>query len=148
MRFPVVIHKEKATSYGVMVPDVPGAPGLRVAMYGARMLADAILAWKKPGLLPTEAFDVYGKRMISLLEAWQAILRRFYDGSIMAAYATGMSIRERFPGRLSGMMQNHVQRHFAAMACGADTEKRHRRGMMDFPCSHPRGYDPAAHAIA
>ncbi len=58
------------------------------------------------------------------------------------------TIRERFPGRLSGMMQNHVQRHFAAMACGADTEKRHRRGMMDFPCSHPRGYDPAARAIA
>jgi flavin-dependent dehydrogenase len=124
------------------------SPGLRVAMYGARMLADAILAWKKPGLLPAEAFDVYGKRMIPLLEAWQAIIRRFYDGSIMAAYATGMSIRERFPGRLSGMMRNHVQRHFAAMACGADTEKRHRRGMMDFPCSHPRGYDPAAHAIA
>ena len=124
------------------------SPGLWVAMHGAEMLADAIIAWKRPGLLPEVAFDDYGRRMVSMLEAWQAIIRRFYDGSIMAAYATGMSIRARFPGRLSGMMQNHVQRHFAAMACGAFTEKRYSRGMMDFLCSHPRGFDPADYAIA
>lgn len=124
------------------------SPGLWVAMYGAELLADAILAWKQPGLLPAAAFDHYGQRMTSLLEAWQAIIRRFYDGSIMAAYATGMSIRERFPGRLSNMMQNHVNRHFAAMACGAYTEKRYSCGLMDFLCSHPRGFVPADYAIA
>lgn len=124
------------------------SPGLWVAMHGAEMLAKAILAWNQPGLLPASAFDDYSRRMTSLLESWQAIIRRFYDGSIMAAYATGMAMRERFPGRLSGMMQNHVQRHFAAMACGAYTEKPYSRGMMDFLCSHPRGFDPADYAIA
>lgn len=124
------------------------SPGLWVAMYGAELLSHAILSWNRPGVLPAAAFDGYGKRMTSLLEAWQALIRRFYDGSIMAAYATGMSIRARFPGRLSGLMQSHVQRHFAAMACGAFTEKRYSRGMMDFLCSHPRGFDPADYAIA
>jgi flavin-dependent dehydrogenase len=121
------------------------SPGLWIALRSGECLADLIRPeggnrW--PQLLAT-----YESEMRERLIAWQDLIEKFYNGEMMAAYATGGHFAGKFPGPFFQILNRHVGRHFAAMCCGAYTERSYSRRLLNFMCKNPRGFDPKAYAI-
>ena len=120
------------------------SPGLWVAMHSAELLAKAITTEGNLRTVLTE----YERKMFQLLESWQSLIAHFYDGSMMAAQAAGRKIRVRFPGPVSGLMERHVSRNFAAMCCGAWTCRAYSQGLLRFLTKHTWDCEPATYSIA
>lgn len=123
------------------------SPGLWIAMHGAETLAGTLSRWRGPGPVTKEFLAEFESETIRMLEAWQALVQRFYDGSIMASYATGGMMRKRLPAWIANVMERHIQRNFAGMACGIYTQRAYSRKLMDFLCTHTRGHQAADYAI-
>ncbi len=124
------------------------SPGLWIAMRGGELLSDLVpkvapSAEEWPRLLKRYEQGIFG-----MLSAWQELVAKFYDGSMMASYAAGQAIMAKYPGRVSNWFQGHVQRNFAGMACGIYTERRYSRALMGFLCKHTYGHQSADYAIA
>jgi len=121
------------------------SPGMWIAMRAGECLADLISPtgpndW--PNLLAT-----YESEIRQRLTAWQELIAKFYNGEMMAAYATGTRYGMKFPRALFRVLNTHVERNFAAMCCGAYTERPYSRKLMKLICDNPRGFDPADFAI-
>lgn len=121
------------------------SPGMWIALRSGECLADLIQVeasnnW--PRLLATYEAEMRGR-----LTAWQELIEKFYNGEMMAAYATGERFTKTLPGPVTRAFNRHLDRHFAAMCCGAYTERRYSRGLLNFFCKHPHGFDPKDYAI-
>lgn len=121
------------------------SPGMWIALRSGECLADLIDPegandWKT--LLPGYEAEMRGR-----LVAWQDLIEKFYNGEMMAAYATGERFSRMFGGSLFRVFNRHVDRHFAAMCCGAYTEKPYSRRLLNFLCKNPRGFDPGNYVI-
>lgn len=118
------------------------SPGLWIAMRGAECLADRIQP-AGPNSWP-ELLAGYEAEVRGMLVAWQGLIAKFYNGQMMAAYATGARYR-KIP--LMGLLNNHIDRNFAAMCCGAYTARPYSRKLLDFVCNHPHGFRAADFAL-
>ncbi|MEI9896191.1 MAG: hypothetical protein WDN28_20585 [Chthoniobacter sp.] len=90
------------------------SPGMWIAMRAGECLADLISPrgpndW--PGLLAT-----YESEIRQRLTSWQELIAKFYNGEMMAAYATGIRYGTKFPRSLFRALNTHVDRNFAACA--------------------------------
>lgn len=129
-------------SFGFVDPML--SPGLWIAMRGGECLADLINPdgpndW--PAILST-----YESEIKERLTAWQELIARFYNGEMMAAYATGLRFKSMF-GPLMKPVNMHFDRNFAAMCCGAYTERPYSRKLLGLLCKNPRGFAPADFAL-
>ena len=121
------------------------SPGMWIAMRGGECLTDLINPngpndW--PVLLGT-----YEKEMRERLTAWSELISKFYNGEMMAAYSTGLRYKMKFGGPLIKAINGHFDKNFAAMCCGAYTERPYSRKLLGFLCKNPRGFDPADFAL-
>jgi flavin-dependent dehydrogenase len=121
------------------------SPGMWIAMRAGECLADLISPegpndW--PHLLAT-----YESEIRQRLVSWQELIAKFYNGEMMAAYATGIRYGSKFPRSLFRALNTHVDKNFAAMCCGAYTERPYSRKLLSFICSNPSGFDPADFVI-
>ncbi|QJE94320.1 NAD(P)/FAD-dependent oxidoreductase [Luteolibacter luteus] len=121
------------------------SPGMWIALRSGECLADLIQA--EGGNRWDTLLATYESEMRGRLTAWQELIEKFYNGQMMAAYATGESFMKMIPGPLMKIFNRHVDRHFAAMCCGAYTERPYSRKLLDFVCKNPRGFDPKDYAI-
>ncbi len=122
------------------------SPGMWIAMRGGECLADMI---DPAGNNDWETMmATYQAEMVERLTAWTELIEKFYNGQMMAAYATGARYTEMLPGFVSGPFNRHVNRHFGSMCCGAYTEKPYSRGLLNFLCNNTHGFDPADFALA
>ncbi len=112
------------------------SPGMWVAMHSGEMLAELIDAAPSSPNEWKERLLGYEKRMSHLLEAWQELVGYFYDGSVIASYYGGAQFMKKRPNPLSRLMEKHIQRNFAGMACGIYTERAYSRGLMRFICKY------------
>ena len=94
-----------------------------------------------PKLLST-----YETEMKERLTAWQELISKFYNGEMMAAYSTGLRYKLKF-GAAMKLINGHFDKNFAGMCCGAYTERRYSRSLLNFLCKNPRGFDPADFAL-
>jgi flavin-dependent dehydrogenase len=122
------------------------SPGMWIALRGGECLADLIHP-TGPNDWPT-LLATYEKEMRERLTAWQELIEKFYNGEMMAAYATGEKFAQSLAGPLFRGFNRHVDRHFAAMCCGAYTERPYSRKLLNFLCKNPRGFDPKQYRIA
>lgn len=121
------------------------SPGMWIALRSGECLADLIDAkgsnnW--PVLLSS-----YENEMRERLTSWQELIEKFYNGEMMAAYATGERMSKLLPGFIIRPFNRHVDRHFAAMCCGAYTERPYSRKLLDFLCKNPKGFEPRDYRI-
>ncbi len=121
------------------------SPGMWIAMRAGECLADLISPqgpndWS--GLLAT-----YESEIRERLTCWQELIAKFYNGEMMAAYATGARLQSKFPRPLFRALHTHVDRNFAAMCCGAYTERPYSRRLLEIICRHPRGFKPGDYVI-
>lgn len=121
------------------------SPGLWIAMRGGECLAD-LIAPEGPNDWP-KILAAYEAEMRQRLTAWQELIAKFYNGEMMAAYSTGLRFKNSIVGGLFRALNNHFDRNFGAMCCGAYTERSYSRRLMDFVCKHPHGFDPADFAL-
>jgi hypothetical protein len=122
------------------------SPGMWIALRGGECLADLIDA-KGPNNWPV-LLSTYEHEMRERLGSWQDLIEKFYNGEMMAAYATGERMAAMLPGLLIRPFNRHVDRHFAAMCCGAYTERPYSRKLLNFLCKNPKGFDPMNYRIA
>ena len=130
-------------AYGFVDPML--SPGLWIALRSGECLADLINPdgpndW-------TALFRTYEEEMRQRLVAWQELIGKFYNGEIMAAYATGNRFSGSPIGPLFNPINRHINRHLGAMCCGAYTEKPYSRKLLGFLCKNPRGFDPVDYRI-
>jgi len=121
------------------------SPGMWIALRSGECLADLIDpkgANNWPVLLST-----YENEMRNRLGSWQDLIEKFYNGEMMAAYATGERLSTKLPGLIIRPFNRHVDRHFAAMCCGAYTERPYSRKLLNFLCKNPKGFDPENYKI-
>lgn len=120
------------------------SPGMWIAMRGGECLADMIDSAGGndfPAMMATYEKEIRGR-----LTAWQELIAKFYNGEMMAAYETGERYKKKL-GFLMDPINAHFDRNFAAMCCGAYTERSYSRGLLNFLCKNPRGFDPADYAL-
>lgn len=122
------------------------SPGMWIALRSGECLADLIDA-KGPNNWPV-LLSTYEHEMRERLGSWQDLIEKFYNGEMMAAYATGERMAAMLPGLLIRPFNRHVDRHFAAMCCGAYTERPYSRKLLNFLCKNPKGFDPMNYRIA
>jgi flavin-dependent dehydrogenase len=121
------------------------SPGMWIALRSGECLADLIQAGAPNAW--SQLCATYESEMRGRLKAWQELIEKFYNGQMMAAYATGERFTKALPGPITRAFNRHVDRHFAAMCCGAYTERPYSRKLLDFVCTHPHGFDPKTYAI-
>lgn len=133
-------------SFGFVDPML--SPGLWIAMHGGEILADLIPngapspnAW--PAILKS-----YEREMRVMLNSWTELIEKFYDGTMMASYATGKHLEMKYPGKISKIIDRHVSRNFAGMCCGAFTHRTYSRKLLSFLCSHTLHFEPKDYAVA
>ena len=76
MRFPIVIHKDEASSYGVTVPDLPGC------FAGADSLDDAFLSAREAILLHLEGMLADGEALPQTRPIEEHSLNDDYRGGV------------------------------------------------------------------
>ncbi len=120
------------------------SPGLCMAMTSAEKLADTIL---EGGRL-REGFERYLSWFRLQLAAWQELIDFFYDGRMFAMFKTGNEMNMKYPGKISTLMQRHIEKNLAGMAGGEYTARTYSRNLLRFMGSYGiRGYEPADYAI-
>lgn len=133
------------------------SPGVYLAQRSAEILADHLLRAVPRGADSSERFRVgvaracaaYEHEMRELLAAWRELIDSFYDGSMFALYRAGRSMVAARSDWISGRVQDHIERHVAAMASGAATTSRYSRGLLRFLRRFGlRGVNPGDFAIA
>jgi flavin-dependent dehydrogenase len=121
------------------------SPGMWIAMRGGECLADLIHIsgpndWNA-------ILSSYESEMKERLTAWQELISKFYNGEMMAAYSTGLKFKMKFRNPLISAINSHFDKNFAAMCCGAYTERPYSRGLLNFLCKNPRGFAPSDFAL-
>ncbi len=121
------------------------SPGMWIALRSGECLADLI---NPDGPNDWSAMlRTYEDEMRHRLVSWQELIEKFYNGEMMAAYATGERFANSVFGPLFKVVNRHIDRHFASMCCGAYTEKPYSRKLLGFLCKNPRGFDPKNYMI-
>jgi len=129
-------------AYGFVDPML--SPGLCMAMTSAEKLADTIL---EGGHL-REGFERYLSWFRKMLAAWQELIDYFYDGRMFAMFKTGNDMNMKYPGKISMIMQRHIEKNLAGMAGGEYTARAYSRNLLRFMGSYGiRGYEPKDYAI-
>ena len=132
------------------------SPGVFVAQRSAEILADSLLrardgaggSAKGIGRAVTRACRAYEREVHGLLAAWRELIDSFYDGSMFALYRAGRGMVAERDDWISARIQDHIERHVAAMASGAATTSRYSRGLLRFLRRFAlRGLDPRDFAI-
>lgn len=130
-------------AYGFVDPML--SPGLCMAMTSAEQLADTIL---EGGHL-REDFERYLSWFRKMLAAWQELVDYFYDGRMFAMFKTGNDMNMKHPGKISMIMQRHIEKNLAGMAGGEYTARAYSRNLLRFMGTYGiRGYEPKDYAIA
>jgi len=103
--------------------------GLYLAMWSAGELSSVI------PVHAGEAFDRplarYANSVRSMIEAWQYLVDRFYDGTLFAAYTAGKR-RASHPMQawIAPVVARHFTRMLAGMMCGATTNQPYSRQLL------------------
>lgn len=122
------------------------SPGLFIAMWGAERLADVIPA-RTPLLIHADLED-YSRKTYRMIDSWQRLVEVFYDGSLFSVYKSGNKISMTYPGRISDMIERHIEKNLSGMASGALTDKAYSQRLLKLLVKHGiRGFEPADLAI-
>lgn len=132
------------------------SPGVYVAQRSAEILADHVLRAADGATGSPEGIRhgleraclAYEREMTDLLAAWRELIDSFYDGSMFALYRAGRTMVAERSDWISARIQDHIERHVAAMASGAATTSRYSRGLLrTLRRFGLRGLDPSDFAI-
>jgi flavin-dependent dehydrogenase len=101
--------------------------GLFLAMDGARALARAIRSGT-PGALRR-----YQRQQLRHIEAWQQVVRYFYDGRFFAIFRMRQEAHDSWIGRL---VNPHASKHLPRVFTGESITRRYDRWLLDFMVEH------------
>jgi flavin-dependent dehydrogenase len=124
------------------------SPGLCMAMVSAEKLADVIPARGVAAGRLAPRLTRYWKWFRVTLGAWQNLVDHFYDGRIFAIQRTGLDMSKRYPGRLSDVMERHIEKNLSGMATGAFINRPYSRWLLSMLSRHGiRGHNPQDFAV-
>jgi len=124
-----LVGSRRGMPFGFVDPML--SSGLYLAMWAAGELSSVIPAHA------SEAYDKplarYAKSLRSMIEAWQYLVDRFYDGTLFAAYTAGKR-RSSQPMQawIAPIVARHFTRMLAGMMCGATTNQPYCRQLLRF----------------
>ena len=101
--------------------------GLFLAMDGARALAGAIRTGTPAALRR------YERLQLRHIEAWQQVVRYFYDGRFFAIFRMRQEAHDSWIGRL---VNPHASKHLPRVFTGESIKGRYDRWLLDFMLEH------------
>ena len=108
--------------------------GVLLAFQSARALADAIEDGSATAL---DNYDAYVK---TNLDAWHAVIDRYYNGRLLTLFKVGEHVRQKFWGRL---MDFHFRKHMPRIFTGDDVTNRYSSWLVRFMADYGLyGNDP------
>jgi flavin-dependent dehydrogenase len=88
------------------------------------------------------ALKHYEQAMLRRFEAWQRVIRWFYDGRLLTLFRVGERVRRTWKGRL---LDFHFRKHMPRIFTGEDVTNRYSLGLIDFMVKYAlAGDDPEA----
>lgn len=120
-------------AYGFIDPVF--SSGVLIAFEAGERLANALTTGTR------DALDNYDAETQRSLEAWQRVIRWYYDGRLLTLLKVGSYVEKTLIGRL---MSFHFQKHIPRIFTGEDTTNRYSLGLIDFMVKYAlAGNDPA-----
>jgi flavin-dependent dehydrogenase len=108
--------------------------GMLIGLQGAESLAEALLDGSP------DALQRYERSVLRNLEAWQRVVRWFYDGRLLTLFRVGQYVQKTLPGRL---LDFHFRKHMPRIFTGEGTTNRYSLGLVEFMCTYGlAGNDP------
>jgi len=124
------------------------SPGLCMAMVSAEKLSELIPAHGGATAGLPKQFDGYWRWLRDMLAAWQNLIDYFYDGRIFAIQRTGLDLSSRYPGKISDVMQLHMEKNLSGMATGAYINRPYSKWLLGLLGKYGiRGHRPSDFAI-
>ncbi len=121
-------------SFGFVDPVF--SSGVLLAFQGAASLADALQVGSP------QALAAYERETLRNLEAWQRVIRWFYDGRLLTLFKVGEYVRQTLLGR---MLDFHFRKHMPRVFTGEDATNRYSLGLIEFMVRYGLGgNDPEA----
>jgi flavin-dependent dehydrogenase len=97
--------------------------GLLIAFQSGKALAEALLEDTEAALQRYEADTQHS------FEAWQRVIRWYYDGRLLTLFKVGNYVRQTLIGKL---LDFHFRKHMPRIFTGEDATNRYSLGLIDF----------------
>jgi flavin-dependent dehydrogenase len=124
-------------SFGFVDPVF--SSGALIAFQSAEALARALRRGSP------RAMRAYEKTVRRNLEAWQQVIRHYYDGRLLTMFRVGEYVRQTPVGR---MLDFHFRKVMPRIFTGEDATNRYSLGLVEFMCKYGlAGNDPGAFRI-